>query len=95
MVTEYEIKFDELSRYAIEYVAIDAKRAKCFEQGLRPSICEKLVALRIREYKDLVERANLVERDTEEARRRQTFARGGPLRAGSSSGVTQRAAPYR
>ena len=25
-VTEYEIKFDELSRYAIEFVVTDAKR---------------------------------------------------------------------
>ena len=69
-------------------MAIDAKRAKKFEQGLMPSICEKLVELRICEYKDLMERENLVERDTEEARRRQFFAKRGHFRTGSSSGAT-------
>lgn len=65
-VAEYERKFEELSRYATDFISSEARRAKLFEQGLRPTIREKLVVLKIRDYGDLVDKAALVERDTED-----------------------------
>ena len=56
-VVEYERRFNELSRYAMEFISTEANRAKRFEQGLRPVIREKLVALKIRDYGDIVDRA--------------------------------------
>ena len=44
-VVEYERRFTELSCYAMEFISTEANRAKRFEQGLRPAIREKLVAL--------------------------------------------------
>ncbi|KAL8125567.1 hypothetical protein AgCh_013014 [Apium graveolens] len=37
-VAEYEVKFSELSRFVPEYVNTEAKKAKRFQQGLRPWI---------------------------------------------------------
>ena len=56
-VVEYERRFDELSHYAMQFISTEANRAKRFEQGLRPVIREKLVALKIRDYGDIVDRA--------------------------------------
>ena len=38
IVVEYERRFNELSRYAMEFISIETNRAKRFEQGLRPVI---------------------------------------------------------
>ena len=72
IVVKYERRFTELSRYAMEFISTETNRAKCFEQGLRPAIREKLVALKIRNYGDMVDRAALMERDTEDSQRRQS-----------------------
>ena len=72
IVVKYERRFTELSRYAMDFISTETNRAKCFEQGLRPAIREKLVALKIRNYGDMVDRAALVERDTEDSQRRQS-----------------------
>ena len=95
IMVEYERRFTELSRYAMEFISTEANRAKRFEQGLRPTIREKLVALKIRDYGDMVDRAALVERDIEDSQRRQSWARGGLIRAGAGSSRVQRATPYR
>ena len=94
-VVEYERRFTKLSRYAMKFICTEANRAKCFEQGLRAAIREKLVALKIRDYEDMVDQAALVERDIEDSQRRQSWARGGPIRTGAGSSGVQRAAPYR
>ena len=70
-MVEYERRFIELSCYAMDFISTEANRAKLFEQGLRPTIREKLVALKIRDYGDMVDRAALVERDIEDSQRRQ------------------------
>ena len=88
-VVEYERRFTELSHYAMEFIFTEANQAKRFEQALRPAIREKLVALKIRDYGDVVDRATLVERDIED------WARGGPIRTGASSSGVRRAAPHR
>ena len=69
-MVEYERRFTELSCYAKEFSSMEANQAKRFEQGLRPAIQEKLVALKIRDYEDMVDRAALVERDIEYSQRR-------------------------
>ena len=69
-MVEYERRFTELSRYSIEFIPTEANRAKRFEQGLRPAIQKKLVALKIRDYGDMVDRAALMERDIEDSQRR-------------------------
>ena len=66
-MVEYERRFDELSRYAMEFISIEANRVKNFEQGLRTVIQEKLVALKIQDYEDIMERAALV--DIEDSQR--------------------------
>ena len=54
-MVEYERRFTELSHYAMEFISTEVNRAKRFEQGLRPVIREKLVALKIRDYGDIVD----------------------------------------
>ena len=44
----------------MEFISIEANRAKHFEQGLRTVIQEKLVALKIQDYGDIMDRAALV-----------------------------------
>ena len=66
-MVEYERRFTELSRYAMEFISTESNRAKRFKQGLRLAIRQKLVALKIREYGDMVDRAALVERDIEDS----------------------------
>ena len=66
-MVEYERRFTELSRYAMEFISTEANRAKRLEQGLRSAIREKLVDLKIRDYGDMVDRAALVERDIEDS----------------------------
>ena len=39
-VVEYEMRFNELSSYAIEFISTETNRAKRFEQGLRSVIRE-------------------------------------------------------
>ena len=50
----------------MEFMSSEANRAKLFEQGLRPIIRDKLVALKILNYGDIVDRFALVERDIED-----------------------------
>ena len=66
-MVEYERRFTELSRYSMEFIFMEANKSKNFEQGLRPAIREKLVALKIRDYRDMVDRVALVERDIEDS----------------------------
>ena len=93
-VVEYEMRFNELSRYAMEFISTEANRAKRFKQSLRPVIRDMLVALKIRDYGDIMDRAALVERDIEDSQRRQSLARGDPIWTGSGSSGIQRATPY-
>ena len=66
IIAKYKRRFSELSHYSMELMSTEANRAKRFEQGLRSVIREKLVALEIRDYGDIVVRAALVERDLED-----------------------------
>ena len=66
-MVEYKRRFNELSHYAMEFISIETNRIKRFEQGSRPVIREKLAALKIQEYGDIVDQDALMERDIEDS----------------------------
>ncbi|XP_074346608.1 uncharacterized protein LOC141685404 [Apium graveolens] len=68
-VAEYEVKFLELVRFAPEYVNIEAKKAKRFQQGLKPWIRSQVALLEIRNYTALVQKAMIVEGEKESTKR--------------------------
>ena len=62
-VSQYDIKFTQLSRYAIGLVREESDRMKRFVRGLRPEIRSKLVPFQLQVYVQAVEKALEVERD--------------------------------
>ncbi|KAL8148921.1 hypothetical protein AgCh_006068 [Apium graveolens] len=68
-VAEYEVKFSELSRFVLEYVNTEAKKAKRFQQGLRPWIRSQVALLEIKNYAALVQKAMIVEGEREAGKR--------------------------
>ena len=65
-VLEYESRFSELSSFALGMISEEGEKTRRFQQGLRPTIRNRLVSLAIRDYYELVKRALLVEQDIEE-----------------------------
>ena len=49
-VAEYERKFTELARFILKYVDTEEKRAKRFQQGLRPWIRSKVAVFELLSY---------------------------------------------
>ncbi|XP_074336851.1 uncharacterized protein LOC141674023 [Apium graveolens] len=64
-VAEYEVKFSELARFMPEYVNTKAKKAKRFQQGLKPWIRSQVALLEIRTYAALVQKEMIVEGERE------------------------------
>ncbi|XP_074356548.1 uncharacterized protein LOC141696288 [Apium graveolens] len=64
-VAEYEVKFSELARFVPEYVNTEAKKAKRFQQGLKPWIRSQVALLEIRTYVAFVQKAMIVEGERE------------------------------
>ena len=62
-VREYEAKFNDLSRFAPSLVESEHMRCLNFEKGLKNSVRRSLVALRLRNFRDLVAAATRVEQD--------------------------------
>ncbi|CAL8153028.1 unnamed protein product [Prunus armeniaca] len=58
-VDQYQSKFEELMRFAPYMIPDDATKAKRFEEGLRPSILEKVDILKLSKYADVVDRAHI------------------------------------
>jgi len=61
-VDQYETKFAELSQYAPELVENPINRGRRFRDGLRPELRSPLILLNLRNYNDLYERAQMIER---------------------------------
>ena len=61
-MSQYEGKFTELSRHAKDMVNTEKKKVRKFLKGLRPPIHDQLVVLMLTEYRDVVNKAFLVER---------------------------------
>ena len=66
LVLEYESRFLELSRFAMGMISEKGEKSKRFQQGLRPTIRNRLVPLAIKDYSKLVKRSLLVEQDIED-----------------------------
>ncbi|XP_030519557.2 uncharacterized protein LOC115733021 [Rhodamnia argentea] len=65
-VDEYEARFAELSKYTPRMIEDPVDRARRFRDGLKPEIKSVLVPLNPKDYDDLYERAQMVERDLAE-----------------------------
>ncbi|XP_030464237.2 uncharacterized protein LOC115683770 [Syzygium oleosum] len=65
-VDQYEAKFVELSRFAPRLVKDKDDNAKRLRDGLRLNIRSKLVPLNLKDYNELYEHAQLVEKDLAE-----------------------------
>ncbi|XP_074346590.1 uncharacterized protein LOC141685385 [Apium graveolens] len=64
-VTEYEPKFTELSRFVPEQVYIEEKRAKRFQQGLKPWIHSGVAVFELTTYTAVVQKAMIIEGESE------------------------------
>ena len=61
-VAQYEAKFTKLSRHAKDMVDTEEKKVRRFMRGLRPPIHDQLVVLMLTEYRDVPNKALVVER---------------------------------
>ena len=80
-VAEYEVKFDQLSRYAMHLVASEQDKCNKFEAGLRMEIKKGISTRDMHTFTDLREAALRVERLIEEefSMGRQELSAGGSL----------------
>ena len=91
-VMEYERKFTELARFVPRYVNTDEKRAKRFQQGLRPWIRSKVAVFELLTYAAVVQKAMIVEGESEQYnkerdnKKRKAESHGGSSGQGSSQG---------
>lgn len=59
-LTEYERKFDQLSRYATHLVDTEAKKIRRFEQGLNSDMSMILMSHDFTSYRGMLERAHAI-----------------------------------
>ena len=67
-VMDYVARFMKLARFADDYVATDMAKVRRFENGLKLSIRDKIVGLRLRDMDSMVGTALTIEREIEDAR---------------------------
>ncbi|XP_022860377.1 uncharacterized protein LOC111380932 [Olea europaea var. sylvestris] len=60
LLEDYERKFEELSRYALHLVDIEAKKAKRFELGLRPEIGGIIASHHTTTYREILQPAQSI-----------------------------------
>ena len=65
-VSQYEVKFTQLSIYAGKLVSEEEDMTKRFVRGLRPKIRRQLVPFQLQIYNQAVKKALEVERDMQE-----------------------------
>ncbi|KAK4397575.1 hypothetical protein Sango_1594100 [Sesamum angolense] len=83
-VAEYELRFAALAKYAPEAVVTQEDHCYCFEQGLQPEI-KKGLAVRIMNFKTLVESAVRMEGAVVEEKKKGEEKRGGKFSRGGSA----------
>ncbi|KAL2248214.1 UNVERIFIED_CONTAM: Retrovirus-related Pol polyprotein from transposon opus [Sesamum indicum] len=88
-VAEYELRFAALAKYAPEAIATQEDRCYRFEQGLRPEIRRGL-AVRITNFKTLVESAVRMEEAVMEDKKKGEEKRKSTYAIGESSRLTKR-----
>ncbi|KAI6703024.1 hypothetical protein NL676_012160 [Syzygium grande] len=62
-LVQYEAEFARLSRFAPRMVENPLDKARRFRDGLRPDLRTQMLLLNIRDYRELYERAQIMERD--------------------------------
>ncbi|XP_048136674.1 uncharacterized protein LOC125315532 [Rhodamnia argentea] len=65
-VDQYEAEFSRLTKYAPRMVENPLDRARRFRDGLRPELRSRPIPLNLRDYDELYERGQIVERDMKE-----------------------------
>ena len=76
-LTEYAIKFTQLSEYAPNMVVDEQMRAEQFQEGLRLNIRAQVAPFMLCTYSEVVARALVREREMEESRLRSKNSRFG------------------
>ncbi|XP_030440759.1 uncharacterized protein LOC115662801 [Syzygium oleosum] len=66
LLDQYEAKFAELSKYALRLVEDPVDKARRFRDGLKPEIKDQLVPPNLKDYDELYEKAQLIERNLAE-----------------------------
>ncbi|XP_074360641.1 uncharacterized protein LOC141700861 [Apium graveolens] len=64
-VTDYEAKFIELARFVPEQVDTEEKRAKRFQQGLKPWIHSRVAVFELITYTTVVQKTMIIEGESE------------------------------
>ncbi|XP_074351540.1 uncharacterized protein LOC141690659 [Apium graveolens] len=65
-VGEYEKKFTELARFVGDYVDTDEKRAKRFQQGLKPWLRSRADAFELDTYTEVVQKEMVIEGESDQ-----------------------------
>ena len=65
-MVQYEAKFTKLSRCASHLIAIEVDKAMKFQDGLKPTLKNKISILKLGVYSEVVDKALIAERDSEE-----------------------------
>ena len=97
-VMDYVARFTELARFADDYVATDMAKVRRFENGLRLSICARIVGLRLQDMDSMVWTALTIEREMEDAWNARDASVSGKMKdsqSSSNSGKRQRASSSR
>jgi hypothetical protein len=63
MVEQYVAKFIELSHFAMYLIPNEARKAEKYERGLNQRILDHIIALRIRNFPELVDLATIIEQN--------------------------------
>ena len=87
-IDTYEQQFTYLAQFAKGFLPSERERCRRFEEGLRLHIRDKVTALRLSSFQDLVEAARCVERTSHEHRHIRDEKARGKKRAGTSSAQT-------
>ena len=66
-VAAYEAKFAELSRFGPHLIDTEIRKARKFERGLKPGLRSRVVGMRLQTYAAVVETAQVMEKDFEDA----------------------------
>ena len=68
-VAEYEKKFTELARFVPEYVDSEEKKARRFQQGLKPWIRGRIAMLELNTYAEVMQKAIIVEGESDQSQK--------------------------
>ena len=65
-MTQYEVKFMELSRFSPQLLATEEEKTLTFQDGLKPYLKNKISILKLGVYLKVVDRALVAKKDNEE-----------------------------